>query len=284
MPVVMSFHSCLSRGKGTDGRPLLQWNGPVLPSGWSNSPEARALLSLPAAGASMVRDYVTSFLVGVGQRTATEDETIDAAELITMPLSVIVFGATGDLARKKIFPALYQLCMLGYFPRDLLVVAYGRTKHELDSFVRQQLVNVVEDPRFSKDDFVQRLSYRAGNYDAPESFVGLERELCGHEGGAPSNRLYFLAVPPSVFGPICEMVSLYAAAAEGGHTRVIIEKPFGRDSESFAQLHEVTTRHFREPQLFRMDHYRCAHSAGRNRMSPWKPSTPLDERRRCALS
>ena len=105
------------------------------------------------------------------------EERTEAAALLLMPLSVVIFGATGDLARKKIFPALYQLIVLGLYPRDLNIVACGRSKCDLAEFVARQCVNVAEDPRLSREDFEKRITYHAGGYDVPESFVRLDREL-----------------------------------------------------------------------------------------------------------
>eukprot|EP00966_Prymnesium_polylepis_P138942 3210705-Prymnesium_polylepis.1 len=76
-----------------------------------------------------------------------------------------------------------------------------------------------------------------------------------HPSGRPGNRLFFLSVPPNIFGTVTEMLARSCRAAEGGFTRLMIEKPFGRDSTSFDELNQLTARHFKETQLFRIDHY-----------------------------
>lgn len=172
-----------------------------------------------------------------------------------MPFSVIIFGASGDLARKKIFPALYQLVLLGHFPRTLNIVGYGRSKVKLDDFVTKQCVNIKEQPALSKDDFMARISFHAGPYDSPDSFKALAEELTALEGGRPSNRLYYLSVPPTLFGAICVLIDEQCRAVEPGFTRLMIEKPFGRDSETFEELNEMTADCFRETELYRMNHY-----------------------------
>ena len=91
----------------------------------------------------------------------------------SMPFSVIIFGATGDLARKKIFPALYQLILLGHFPRTLNIIGYGRSKVNLSEFTAKQCVNVKEQSALSKAEFMARISFHAGPYDSPESFKAL---------------------------------------------------------------------------------------------------------------
>ena len=173
----------------------------------------------------------------------------------SMPFSIIIFGATGDLARKKLFPALYQLVLLGHFPRTLNIVGYGRSKVNLEEFVAKQCVNVKEQPALPKHEFMARISFHAGPYDSGDSFRELAQELTVLEGGKPSNRLYYLSVPPTLFGAVTAMINEHARAADPGFTRLMIEKPFGRDSETFEELNEKTAACFDETQLYRMNHY-----------------------------
>ena len=173
----------------------------------------------------------------------------------TMPFSITIFGATGDLARKKIFPALYQLVLLGHFPRTLNIIGYGRSQVQLATFVEKQCVNVVDQPALPKAEFMARISFHAGAYDSPDSFRELAQELTALEGGVPSNRLYYLSVPPPVFGAVTAMIDEHARAVAPGFTRLMIEKPFGRDSETFEELNKKTSDCFHETQLYRLDHY-----------------------------
>ena len=92
-----------------------------------------------------------------------------------MPLSVVIFGATGDLAKKKLFPALYQLCLLGHLPRGLKIVGYGRKAVDLEAFVAKQCANIKEDPRLPKAAFTERIAFHAGGYDDPTSYERLGR-------------------------------------------------------------------------------------------------------------
>ena len=183
----------------------------------------------------------------------------DHESLMSSPLTVVIFGATGDLAKKKLFPSLYQLTLQGRLPRDLNIVGYGRSKVDLTSFIEKQCVNIVEDDSWPKEDFCSRIQFHAGAYDSPESFASLSAEMLeyenAHASGKPGNRLFFLSVPPTVFGTVAEMISSSARAEEGGFTRLMIEKPFGRDTASFEELNVLTSRHFHESQLFRLDHY-----------------------------
>ena len=115
-----------------------------------------------------------------------------------MPLSVVIFGATGDLAKKKLFPALYQLCLLGHLPRGLKIVGYGRKAVDLEAFVSKQCANIKEDPRLPKAAFTERIAFHAGGYDSADAYLGLDATLKAFEAGRDANRLFFLSVPPTV--------------------------------------------------------------------------------------
>ena len=104
----------------------------------------------------------------IRRRPSKEDKALHFDK--GMPFSVILFGATGDLARKKLFPALYQLVLLGHFPRTLNIVGYGRSKVVLKDFLEKQCVNIKEQPELRKDEFMSRVSFHAGPYDSDESF------------------------------------------------------------------------------------------------------------------
>ena len=100
-----------------------------------------------------------------------------------------------------------------------------------------------------------QISFHAGPYDSPDSFKLLAEELTQLEGGKPSNRLFFLSVPPPVFGAVTAMINEHARATEPGFTRLMIEKPFGRDMDTFEELNEKTASCFHETQLYRLNHY-----------------------------
>ena len=196
----------------------------------------------------------------------------DHETLMSMPLTVVIFGATGDLAKKKLFPALYQLCRHGHLPKTLNVVGYGRSPVDLEAFIAKQCVNIKADASYPRSEFTDRIRFHAGGYEAPESYQSLAEEMreyeAGHAadarrtGGPPAdgatvtgNRLYFLSVPPSIFGGVAAMIHEYGRAPAGGFTRLMIEKPFGRDSASFEELNEKTAGCFDESELYRLDHY-----------------------------
>ncbi len=196
-----------------------------------------------------------------GDRLKTPDTNTSTShvELFSSPLSIIIFGATGDLAKKKLFPALYKLCLEDRVPRDLNIVGYGRSMVERSAFIAKQCINVGDDLAYRQSAFFERISFHAGGYDAASSYETLDSKLHAYErahpSGAPGNRLFFLSVPPTVFGTVAEMISRHCRASSGGFTRLMIEKPFGRDSVSFEELNALTAKHFEESQLYRIDHY-----------------------------
>lgn len=172
-----------------------------------------------------------------------------------MPLSVIVFGATGDLAKKKLFPALYQLMLFGHFPPEVNIVGYGRSEVMMTEFLAKQCSQVKFKPSLPKDKYFARISFHAGAYDKDEAFAALDAKLKQYEAGKPGNRLFFLSIPPTLFGQVCVCLHNKCRAAKGGWTHLIIEKPFGRDSATFDELNKCTSSLFKENELYRIDHY-----------------------------
>ena len=161
------------------------------------------------------------------------------AETSSRRLTVVIFGATGDLAKKKLYPALYQLMLLGQLPRGdkIRIVGFGRRAVELQAFIKKQCANVKHDARLPFAEFASRLFFHGGGaYDKADGFESLSTLLDELEEG-PTDRLFFLSVPPTVFGACAQHVSACCRAKDSKRwTRLIIEKPFGRDAESFAEL------------------------------------------------
>jgi len=196
----------------------------------------------------------SNFGTGTFGQTLVAQKEDPKIKCMDVPLTVVVFGATGDLARKKLYPALYQL-MYGapdaaLIPASTKVVGYGRSKVDLPKFLEKQCVNVKGEHR---DKYLSQCYFFAGAYDKEESFAELNDYLKELEGGVTTNRIFFFSVPPTVFGTVTANVK--AKAMGSGWTRLIIEKPFGKDSESFADLNKTTSENFDEESLFRIDHY-----------------------------
>ncbi|EPS59088.1 glucose-6-phosphate 1-dehydrogenase, partial [Genlisea aurea] len=176
-------------------------------------------------------------------------------------LSITVVGASGDLAKKKIFPALFALFYEDYLPKNFSIFGYARSKMtdaELRNMVSETLacrIDKRENCDEKMEQFLERCFYHSGQYDSQENFKELDRKLKEHEGrGRVSNRLFYLSIPPNIFVDAVRCASL-SASASNGWTRVIVEKPFGRDSESSAALTTSLKTYLSEDQIFRIDHY-----------------------------
>jgi len=184
-------------------------------------------------------------------------------------LSIVVLGASGDLAKKKTFPALFNLFRQGFLQPDKVhIFGYARTKisdDELRNRIRGYLINDKSSSpeqleKLSK--FLQLIKYVSGSYDSEEGFQLLDKEISGHEVSRNSvegsaRRLFYLALPPSVYPSVCKMIRNHCTNKSdlGGWTRIVVEKPFGKDLESAEQLSNQIGELFEEPQIYRIDHY-----------------------------
>ncbi|CAM6097982.1 unnamed protein product [Calypogeia fissa] len=196
--------------------------------------------------------------------TNTGDATKSPGNLISLggggTLSVIVLGASGDLAKKKTFPALFNLFKQGFLPSDQVrVLGYARTELTNED-LRKRLRGYLKasDPSVLEA-FLKLVTYTAGGYDSTEGFQKLEKEIVQHEetlhaGGASNQRLFYLALPPSVYPQVSTMIRQNNMTQQGW-TRVIVEKPFGKDLESSEELSKQLGALFTEEQLYRIDHY-----------------------------
>ncbi|TYI95790.1 hypothetical protein E1A91_D01G023500v1 [Gossypium mustelinum] len=175
-------------------------------------------------------------------------------------VSITVVGASGDLAKKKIFPALFALYYEGCLPKHFTVYGYARSKMtdaELRNMVSKTLtcrIDKRENCGEKMEEFLKRCFYHSGQYDSEENFAQLDKKLKEHEGGKVSNRLFYLSIPPNIFIDAVKCASS-SASSGNGWTRVIVEKPFGRDSDSSAALTKALKQYLTEDQIFRIDHY-----------------------------
>ncbi|KAG5232084.1 glucose-6-phosphate dehydrogenase [Salix suchowensis] len=185
---------------------------------------------------------------------------VSEAEKEESTLSITVVGASGDLAKKKIFPALFALFYEDWLPENFTVFGYARTKmndEELRNMISGTLtcrVNQRENCEDKMDQFLKRCFYHAGQYDSEGDFSNLDSKLKVKEAGKVSNRLFYLSIPPNIFVDVVRSVGLRASSLNGW-TRVIVEKPFGRDSESSGELTRCLKQYLTEDQIFRIDHY-----------------------------
>ncbi|KAK9120140.1 hypothetical protein Scep_018233 [Stephania cephalantha] len=175
-------------------------------------------------------------------------------------VSITVVGASGDLAKKKIFPALFALYYEDCLPEHFTVFGYARSKmtdEDLRNMVSKTLtcrIDKRENCSEKMEQFLKRCFYHSGQYDSEENFSELDKKLKEHEGDRASNRLFYLSIPPNIFIDSVRCASTSASSSKGW-TRVIVEKPFGRDSESSAALTSGLKQYLGEDQIFRIDHY-----------------------------
>ena len=175
-------------------------------------------------------------------------------------LSITVIGGSGDLAKKKIFPALFALYYEGHLPENFVIFGYARSKKTREEFCDDICFNLT--CRVDESDkcgpkletFLEKCYYQSGGYDSLEGFGALSEQLSLLEGDHKSNRLFYFSIPPNVFVDAAQGASR-AASSTTGWNRVIVEKPFGRDLASSRALSDGLYRNLTEDQIYRIDHY-----------------------------
>jgi glucose-6-phosphate 1-dehydrogenase len=179
------------------------------------------------------------------------------------PTTLVIFGATGDLAHRKLLPALYNLAHEGALPERFKLVGVARRDKAHDDFAEECRASIREYSRRQPDEEVlggllANVQYIASNFDDPEGYKALAKTLdaLDEEAGQPLNRDYYLSTAPEFFPVIVEQLK-GAGLHRHQHAdvRIVIEKPFGTDLRSARELQEVVSRVFRERQVFRIDHY-----------------------------
>ncbi len=190
------------------------------------------------------------------------------------PCVVVIFGASGDLTKRKLLPALYNLQQDGNLPEKFAVL--GVARRPLEATFAADMKEGIEagggvdagDPKV--DEFVSRIRYHAMNFDDDPAYEGLKDELAAMDTkfGTQGNRLFYLATAPEYFSDIIKFLGEHGMAqppepsgsggAGGGvqpWVRIVIEKPFGHDLESARALNDEVNKVFNEDQIFRIDHY-----------------------------
>jgi glucose-6-phosphate 1-dehydrogenase len=180
----------------------------------------------------------------------------------TVPAAFVIFGATGDLAQRKLLPAIYNLGLRGLLPSRFAVVGYARTEMTDDQYRNFARAAIESHSRTSMDEsywpaFASMLRYHHGGFDDESHFHALSELLEGvdSEHGTEGNRVYYLSTPSSFFPVIVQGMGAARLNKPHGFARVVIEKPFGHDLGSARELAEIVHRQFREPQIYRIDHY-----------------------------
>jgi glucose-6-phosphate 1-dehydrogenase len=177
------------------------------------------------------------------------------------PLSIIIFGASGDLTCRKLVPSLYRLFRKERLPPETRIIGVARSPLSDEAF-RDKLAGCIRE--FAADDwqaqswqqFARQLFYTAGDAAKPGGLERLQNHLREAEGKEGGRRLYYLAVAPQLYPEIATRLGEAGMSQEdGGWRRLVIEKPFGRDLASARALNRTLHAHFHESQLYRIDHY-----------------------------
>jgi glucose-6-phosphate 1-dehydrogenase len=200
--------------------------------------------------------------MAVAQREE-ENPLVEGLERLPVPgTTLVIFGATGDLARRKLLPAIYNLAHEGALPERFNLIGVSRREQSDDDFRDFARESIKEFSRREADDTVlsgllERLSYIGFSFDDQEGYGKLAKALDALESeGHPLNRAFYLSTAPEFFGVITtalkEAKLNYRREAD---VRVVIEKPFGTDLESARELQKTVSSAFREQQVYRIDHY-----------------------------
>ena len=180
------------------------------------------------------------------------------------PCAMVIFGATGDLTKRKLIPSIYNLIVNGLLPDGFAIVGVGRSPLSDEEF-RQRMEKDLHELATTEIDkgklrwLIERQGYAVVDPEKPTTFKALAKTLAklDEERGTSGNYLYYLAVPPSAFDDYVQQLSDAGLLREpeGSWRRVIIEKPFGHDLESARDLNRRIREVLRETQIFRIDHY-----------------------------
>lgn len=173
--------------------------------------------------------------------------------------TIIIFGASGSLARLKLFPSLFELVKEGRMPKDFKIVGYSRTPmtHEAFREIVKESVLKVEKNASEKQlkIFLEQITYVSGAYDSAQDYETLKNHLGEVEKIRDRIRLAYFSVPPSVFPDIFENLAATSLNTKKAKLRLIIEKPFGYDLKSAQKLKKQLEHYFDDEQIYLLDHY-----------------------------
>jgi glucose-6-phosphate 1-dehydrogenase len=202
---------------------------------------------------------------GAGQwQNPLRDKRDKRLPRIAGPCAVVIFGVTGDLARKKVVPAIYDLANRGLLPPAFALVGFGRRDWDDEAFSNEvyQLVKEHSRTPFRQviwDRLAEGCRFVQGNFDDESAFARLAETLekLDAERGTSGNHGFYLAIPPKSFPAVLEQLynAGLAEPQDGSWRRVVIEKPFGHDLDSARDLNKVVNNVFPEESVFRIDHY-----------------------------
>lgn len=176
--------------------------------------------------------------------------------------NIVIFGATGDLAKRKLFPAFYNLFIDGRMPANFNIIALGRSDHDHDYFKNYIKTNLEAFSRknVTSDEwqaFQPHIFYLQHQLDDEDSYRKLNQKLQEFDTdfGMRGNRLFYLSIGPNFVSTISNHIKNTSLASEADKDRIIIEKPFGYNKQTAAELNQLLSQTFEEKQIYRIDHY-----------------------------
>jgi len=179
------------------------------------------------------------------------------------PTIFVIFGGTGDLNKRKLAPALYNLFTEGYMPRNFAIIGTGRTSFTDEKYQEEMLNSINEFSRNGKvkkekwEQFATNIHYCSVDINAQKTFENLKAEIEQYqkEFGPETQVIYYLAVAPNYFPIIAECLCKYKLTQNENNSRIVIEKPFGHDLETAKELNLLLSGIFTEKQIYRIYHY-----------------------------
>lgn len=181
----------------------------------------------------------------------------------TLPANIVIFGGRGDLAWRKLIPAFYHLYINGYLPKQFAIYGLHYEKMAEKAYEAHMLEGINTFSRSGKVDkqqwkkFAAHLYYFEGDFTADDTFRRLAGVLNANdkEWSSRAVRLFYYSVPPAFIEPISLLLAKHELADNINSDRIVIEKPFGTDLQTARALNHLLTQHFKEKQIFRIDHY-----------------------------
>jgi glucose-6-phosphate 1-dehydrogenase len=197
----------------------------------------------------------------------TPEKAVEACEIRPQkfdiePFTMVIFGGTGDLSRRKLLPTLYHLCRDENLPDEFAIIGFAssdRTDEEYRALVNDALAEFGREKPAGDcwERFSRHIFFVQGKFDEAGRYKALEKKMSELSGTSGKSRkiLYYMAVPPAFLPDIIKNLSLCNLCRDTFDTRVIIEKPFGSDQESAVKLNRIIASSFDEDQVYRIDHY-----------------------------
>ncbi|MBW1887672.1 MAG: glucose-6-phosphate dehydrogenase, partial [Deltaproteobacteria bacterium] len=215
----------------------------------------------------IIDDKLNEDFTSIAATTTTNQETpadICLFEGSPDPCTIVIVGASGDLTARKMVPALFNLYLNDGLPDPFLIVGCARTNMSDQDFrdkMKKALIATKNLDNLKWETFAESLHYRIIDYDALPSFNNLADSLrdLDKKSGTRGNRIFYLAIPPALYKSTAQMIGKAGLSSEGengnGWSRIVVEKPFGRDLDTAIDLDRSLHEYFKEHQIFRIDHY-----------------------------